>query len=90
MMTHGPPMGLLDDSLHGHLGCASLLHALQRCRPRMHCFGHVHEGYGAKWVAWKEDDDEVETVYQKALDKDQLLSWDCLLHDELRERNIVG
>ncbi|TVY41100.1 Metallophosphoesterase domain-containing protein [Lachnellula occidentalis] len=71
MITHGPPMGLLDDSAHGHLGCSSLLHALQRCRPRMHCFGHIHEGYGAKMVSWKEEGEagEVETVYQKAVEK---------------------
>ncbi|TVY45078.1 Metallophosphoesterase domain-containing protein [Lachnellula subtilissima] len=53
MMTHEPPMGLLDGSSHGHLGCTGLLHALQRCRPRMHCFGHVHEGYGRNWYLGK-------------------------------------
>ncbi|TVY89755.1 Metallophosphoesterase domain-containing protein [Lachnellula willkommii] len=71
MMTHGPPKGLLDDSPHGHLGCPSLLHALQRCRPRMHCFGHIHEGYGAKLVSWKEENKAVkaEALYEKADDR---------------------
>ncbi|TVY50964.1 Metallophosphoesterase domain-containing protein 1 [Lachnellula cervina] len=71
MMTHGPPKGLLDGSPHGHLGCPSLLHALQRCRPRMHCFGHIHEGYGAKLVSWKEDNEAIKAggLYEKADDR---------------------
>jgi len=58
VMTHGPPKGILDDTVHGHLGCGSLLHALKRCRPRLHCFGHIHEGYGANLITWKEDNDD--------------------------------
>jgi predicted phosphodiesterase len=66
MMTHGPPKGILDETVHGHLGCDSLLHALKRCRPRLHCFGHIHEGYGANFVTWKKDnDDEAGSSIQK-------------------------
>lgn len=47
MMTHGPPHGILDTNEDGqHLGCRNLLQAVGRTKPLMHCFGHIHEGYG--------------------------------------------
>jgi Icc-related predicted phosphoesterase len=53
MMTHGPPMGILDAVQNGeHVGCEFLLQAARRCKPRMHCFGHIHEGWGAQTVQW--------------------------------------
>ncbi|CBX93451.1 similar to ser/Thr protein phosphatase family protein [Plenodomus lingam JN3] len=56
MMTHGPPMGILDTVGTGeHVGCEHLLRASRRCRPRLHCFGHIHEGWGAQLVRWRED-----------------------------------
>ncbi|KAI1364489.1 ser/Thr protein phosphatase family protein [Xylaria arbuscula] len=54
VMTHGPPLGLLDrGGPGGRLGCPDLFAAVARARPRMHCFGHVHGGWGAKRVAWR-------------------------------------
>ena len=53
-MTHGPPRNVLDRTLFGaRAGCRHLLDAVSRARPRMHCFGHIHEGWGAKLVTWK-------------------------------------
>jgi len=52
MMTHGPPHGILDESEHGNLGCDMLLQAVQRVKPKMHCFGHIHEGHGARINNW--------------------------------------
>ncbi|KAF2830169.1 Metallo-dependent phosphatase [Ophiobolus disseminans] len=53
MMTHGPPMGILDATRTGeHVGCEHLLRAARRCKPRLHCFGHIHEAYGAQRVTW--------------------------------------
>lgn len=57
LVTHGPPYGVRDHvpprsrgtSLDGngeHVGCEALLAALERVRPRLHVFGHIHEGYG--------------------------------------------
>ncbi len=47
LVTHGPPHGILDRTLSDHeAGCDELLAALQRVRPRLHVFGHIHEGYG--------------------------------------------
>ncbi len=36
-----------------NVGCANLLEAVQRARPRLHCFGHVREGNGALVAAWR-------------------------------------
>jgi hypothetical protein len=53
MMTHGPPMGIMDATTTGeHVGCEHLLRAARRCKPRLHCFGHIHEGWGAQKVRW--------------------------------------
>ena len=59
LVTHGPPHGILDrvERFAGrvfslamrqgeHVGCEELLLAVQRVRPRVHVFGHIHEGYG--------------------------------------------
>lgn len=57
MITHGPPLGIHDWALGGrtggsHVGCAHLRRAVRRCRPRLHVFGHIHEGYGATRIGW--------------------------------------
>ena len=52
VMTHGPPHGIMDECAQGHQGCDKLLRAVRRARPTMHCFGHIHEGYGAQVVGW--------------------------------------
>ncbi len=47
LLTHGPPEGMLDETLTGKtVGCADLMQAIMRVRPRLHVFGHIHEGYG--------------------------------------------
>ncbi|OCL12524.1 ser/Thr protein phosphatase family protein [Glonium stellatum] len=53
MMTHGPPLGRLDKTFRGEeVGCEHLLRAARRCKPRLYCFGHIHEGWGAERVLW--------------------------------------
>jgi hypothetical protein len=52
MMTHGPPRGILDQCEQGSMGCDNLLRAAGRARPRLYCFGHIHEGYGSKLINW--------------------------------------
>jgi predicted phosphohydrolase len=51
LITHGPPLGGLDQNAKGeHLGDEALAEAVRRVRPRLHIFGHIHEGYGrTKW-----------------------------------------
>lgn len=51
LVTHGPPHGILDQverpgGLLENTGCPSLLATLQRVRPAVHLFGHIHEGHG--------------------------------------------
>ncbi|KAF2732019.1 Metallo-dependent phosphatase [Polyplosphaeria fusca] len=56
MMTHGPPMNIRDETANynDHVGCQHLLRAARRCRPKLHCFGHIHEAWGAEFVQWSE------------------------------------
>ena len=52
IMTHGPPKGILDWCLQGNVGCNNLLQAVRRVKPKMHCFGHIHESNGAEIIDW--------------------------------------
>jgi hypothetical protein len=58
-MTHGPPYGVLDEAgiprgwtSPNHAGCEHLFKAVARAKPRIHCFGHIHEGWGAYLGTW--------------------------------------
>jgi Icc-related predicted phosphoesterase len=47
LVTHGPPFGHGDELPGpGHVGCEELLARIMEVRPRVHIFGHIHEGYG--------------------------------------------
>jgi hypothetical protein len=48
-------MGIRDETFYGkdHVGCEHLRKAVERCKPRIHCFGHIHEGWGAERMDWK-------------------------------------
>ncbi|MDP1666123.1 MAG: metallophosphatase domain-containing protein [Methylobacter sp.] len=47
LITHGPPYGILDEIYNGErVGCQDLSDALERVKPKVHVFGHIHEGYG--------------------------------------------
>jgi Icc-related predicted phosphoesterase len=50
LVTHGPPLGHGDEVPRAFgsekVGCADLLEAVRRVKPRYHVFGHIHEGYG--------------------------------------------
>ncbi|KAK0831248.1 hypothetical protein LTR03_015572 [Friedmanniomyces endolithicus] len=60
VITHGPPHGVLDYThTKKRAGSPSLFAAVSRARPRMHCFGHIHEGWGAKQVTWRETASEI-------------------------------
>lgn len=50
-ITHGPPKGILDRTSRGKsVGDAELLKRISDIKPRVHCFGHVHESYGTKRI----------------------------------------
>lgn len=62
-MTHGPPLGVLDKARSGdNAGCPSLFEAVYRSRPKIHCFGHIHEGWGSWLVRWKDRGDRAARV----------------------------
>jgi len=47
LITHCPPMTVLDLVDGRHVGCESLFHRLDELPElRLHVFGHIHEGYG--------------------------------------------
>lgn len=47
LVTHGPPMGILDKSDEGVCcGCADLYEAVLRTKPLLHVFGHIHRQLG--------------------------------------------
>ena len=54
LITHGPPRGILDEVRHDfkirNIGSAQLLTAVQRAKPRYHCFGHAHSNHGSMTV----------------------------------------
>ncbi|RGP67217.1 rhamnogalacturonate lyase c [Fusarium longipes] len=59
-LTHGPPRGIRDFAgMTGtHAGCPELLAAVARAKPKIHCFGHIHEAWGKHYVTW--DGDEID------------------------------
>ena len=52
LITHGPPLRVLDKTLEGqYAGCYDLARTIRWLgvaneQPRYHLFGHIHEGYG--------------------------------------------
>ncbi|KAM0707775.1 hypothetical protein Q7P35_004424 [Cladosporium inversicolor] len=57
VITHSPPHGVLDDTEHKtRAGSPSLFAAIAQAKPKMHCFGHIHEAWGAKVVGWRPTD----------------------------------
>lgn len=54
LVTHGPPMGYLDTiATNGSLpgvsaGCQFIREAVIRVEPKVHIFGHIHEGAGVQ------------------------------------------
>ncbi len=48
LITHGPPFGKLDYVPYNNInvGCEELLLRVQEIKPKIHVFGHIHEGHG--------------------------------------------
>lgn len=48
LATHGPPFGILDNTPSGErVGCKDLKREIEKKKPRVCVFGHIHNGYGA-------------------------------------------
>jgi Icc-related predicted phosphoesterase len=50
LITHGPPMNILDYTQKDmwNVGCLDLYNKVLNIKPKLHVFGHIHEGYGIK------------------------------------------
>jgi len=53
VVTHGPPYGILDlvdgeKVWQQHVGCQNLMDTILKIKPKLHVFGHIHEGYGTQ------------------------------------------
>jgi Icc-related predicted phosphoesterase len=48
LITHGPPRGILDigGNMMSSLGGDALLNRVNKVKPKLHVFGHIHESYG--------------------------------------------
>lgn len=51
LVTHGPPHNICDQSTSGfHCGCEVLRNAIERTKPSLSVFGHIHEAYGNETI----------------------------------------
>ncbi len=47
LVTHSPPFGICDLVVTDrNEGCEELLKVIQKIKPKLHVFGHIHEAYG--------------------------------------------
>jgi Icc-related predicted phosphoesterase len=47
LITHSPPLGILDEYNNTLYGCPTLFkHVFNRIKPRVHVFGHIHDQHG--------------------------------------------
>ncbi|KAJ5477231.1 hypothetical protein N7539_007375 [Penicillium diatomitis] len=65
LITHGPPLAHLDLQW----GCPYLLQTLWRVRPKLHVFGHIHEGSGTDALSFNR--------LQKAYERTIVSKGDC-------------
>lgn len=50
LITHGPPLGILDYTPYGgNVGCERLIYRVLEVQPLIHVFGHVHSSHGHKY-----------------------------------------
>ena len=51
LVTHGPPHGILDKTERMmNVGCEDLYKRVFEIKPKIHLFGHIHEGYGMREI----------------------------------------
>ncbi|OMJ93267.1 hypothetical protein SteCoe_3849 [Stentor coeruleus] len=51
VLSHSPPNGILDKTKDNqHLGCSGLAEIIKMIKPKVHVFGHIHEGHGVQII----------------------------------------
>lgn len=46
LVTHQPPLEILDFAGRRHYGSKDLLQRVREIKPKLHLFGHIHDAYG--------------------------------------------
>ena len=72
LVTHGPPFGLLDvvEGETKNLGCVHLRNYVERVKPKLACFGHIHTGHGQMTLkAWDPTEQNTLCVNASLLDE---------------------
>lgn len=49
LITHQPPLGILDYDNHYHYGSEDLWQKVNSIKPKFHLFGHIHTNYGIEF-----------------------------------------
>ena len=76
LITHCPPHTIFDWSIYDniHTGSPSLyFEVVDRIRPKLHCFGHIHSGHGIKVI------ENTTFVNASNLDEDYMCVYDPVL-----------
>lgn len=76
LITHQPPHNIFDWSVYDniHTGSPSLyFEVVQRIKPKVHCFGHIHSGHGVKVI------EDTTFVNASNLDEDYMCVYDPIL-----------
>lgn len=89
LMTHGPPKNILDSCPQGNVGCDNTLNALRRTKPMLHCFGHIHEGYGAQIIIWDDEDTDTNTVNVKPANIEKTQRWNTVYKSENTDETLA-
>jgi hypothetical protein len=78
LLTHGPPYGILDQVIGSResVGCKHLYRAVERARPALHVFGHIHEGYGARRVEWEGQPGSLGSGSGSGRRREEEVAWD--------------
>jgi Icc-related predicted phosphoesterase len=76
LITHQPPVGIMDWSVYDNkpTGSPSLYYeVLERIKPKIHCFGHIHSGHGVKVI------EDTTFINASNLDEDYMCVYDPIL-----------
>lgn len=83
LLTHGPPLHIFDATTGGNLaGCRDLANRLPFLRPRIHLFGHIHEGHGAFLHEWAAGAVETPLIQSTEQETEQAASGELYLDDD--------